>query len=79
MSGIEMAGLGYVCRHCETPKMVYVLVHEAEDGERFVDAHDVRLHKGRCDECDQERTHVADVDVADAALETHPIDRRRSR
>jgi hypothetical protein len=70
--GIEITGLPYQCRSCQHEQTVYVDV-ERLDGERVVDAHNVRLFQGYCDDCHCERTWVLATDDADAARDGHPI------
>jgi hypothetical protein len=69
---LDLTKLPYKCRNCETEHELYVTA-EAIDGERFIDAHNVRLTDFRCPDCDCQRVFVLAVENADAARDEHPI------
>lgn len=73
MSGVVVAMVGYRCRVCGTPMQVGVSPVDV-DGERHLCAQNHRLYRGRCDECDEERTHVLDAPGVDAPRPGLPID-----
>lgn len=67
-AALHIVAIRYRCRCCGSTKPVHVSSEEL-NGEHVVDAHNVRLHRGLCETCGQDRTHVADPEGVDVNLD----------
>lgn len=67
-AALHIVAIRYRCRCCGSTKPVHVSVEEL-DGEHVIDAHNVRLHRGYCEPCDQQRVHVADPEGVNVDLD----------